>query len=102
MPMVRAADPAAPNGVVHSHRFAAANTALPFVNGDTTQLQAVQNFLRAGAVSVDIFGLVRGDEPALPGSPTRAATEPRLASTSGVGEESMDFGAAQNYSAPPA
>src|SRR5829696_7205009 len=30
---VRAADPAAKNGMVHSHRFAAANTALPFVNG---------------------------------------------------------------------
>ena len=102
MPMVRAADPAARNGVVHSHRFAAANTALPFVNGDTAQLQAVQDFLRAGAVSVDIFGLVRGDESASPGPATKAATEPRLASTFAVGEESMNFGAAQNYATPPA
>jgi tetratricopeptide (TPR) repeat protein len=102
MPMVPAADPAARNGVVHSHRFAAANTAVPFVNHDTAQLQAAQNFLRAGAVTVDIFGLVRGDESASPGTATKAPSEPRIASTFAVGEESMNFGATQNYSAPPA
>src|SRR3954466_8738327 len=59
MPPVRSNDPAARNGFVRSHRFAAANTAIPFVNGDAVQLKAVQDFLRDGQVSVDIFGIVR-------------------------------------------
>jgi Tfp pilus assembly protein PilF len=101
MPTVPSTDPAARNGVVRSHRFAAANTALPFVNGDKTQLEAVQNFLRTGAISVDIFGLVRGEGPAA-GPGTKAATEPRVASTFAVGEESMNFGAAQNFNTPAA
>ncbi len=64
MPLVDANDPAAKNGMVRSHRFAAANTALPFVNGDRAQLEAVQTFLRDGQISVDVFGIVRGDAPA--------------------------------------
>ena len=32
-------------GIIHSHRFPAANTALPFVNGDTAQLDATEDFL---------------------------------------------------------
>ena len=64
MPLVQANDPAAKNGMVRSHRFAAANTALPFVNGDRAQLDAVQTFLRDGQISVDVFGIVRGDTPA--------------------------------------
>src|SRR5688572_11307855 len=64
MPLVQAKDPAAKNGMVRSHRFAAANTALPFVNGDRVQLEAVQTFLRDGQISVDVFGIVRGDTPA--------------------------------------
>jgi Flp pilus assembly protein TadD len=94
MPVVAANDPAADGGKVRSHRFAAANTALPFVNGDTAQLEAVQTFLRDGQISVDVFGLVRGDAPAAiarsPGSPAR---EPEIASTFAVGEESNIFGA---------
>ena len=39
MPLVESNDPAAKNGMVRSHRFPAANTALPFVNGDTEQLE---------------------------------------------------------------
>ena len=64
MPLVSAKDPAAKNGMVRSHRFAAANTALPFVNGDRAQLEAVQTFLRDGQITVDVFGIVRGDTPA--------------------------------------
>ena len=60
MPLVASNDPAAKNGKVRSHRFPAANTALPFVNHDPVQLKAVQDFLRDGQISVDIFGLVRG------------------------------------------
>ena len=103
MPLVPSTDPAARNGKVRSHRFAAANTALPFVNHDPEQLKAVQDFLRAGQITVDIFGIVRGGGPSGATGPIKgAATEPRLASTFAVGEESMNFGAAQNYLTPPA
>ncbi len=44
------------NGFVHSHNFAAANTAVPFSYGDTKQLQAAENFLK-NAVTVDIFAI---------------------------------------------
>ncbi len=102
MPLVDANDPAAKNGKVRSHRFAAANTALPFVNGDTTQLKAVQDFLRDGQISVDVFGIVRSAAATAASSASQASTEPRTASTFGVGEESMNFGAAQNFIAPAA
>ena len=46
MPLVESNDPAAKNGMVRSHRFPAANTAMPFVNGDTEQLKATQAFLQ--------------------------------------------------------
>src|SRR4051812_102143 len=103
MPLVDSHDPAAKNGKVRSHRFAAANTALPFVNGDAAQLKAVQDFLRDGQVSVDIFGIVRSSpsEAAAAGR-SQSSTEPRTASTFAVGEESINFGAAQNFLAPAA
>ena len=103
MPLVDSNDPAAKNGQIRSHRFAAANTALPFVNGDAAQLKAVQDFLRDGQISVDIFGIVHssGAEAAVAGR-SQASTEPRTASTFAVGEESMNFGAAQNFIAPAA
>lgn len=95
MPLVASNDPAAKNGMVRSHRFPAANTALPFVNHDAVQLKAVQDFLRAGQISVDVFGVTRAAEaqPAAEAQGTRA-TEPRLSSTFAVGEESAQFGAA--------
>jgi Flp pilus assembly protein TadD len=103
MPPVQSDDPAARNGFVRSHRFAAANTALPAVNNDPEQLKAVQTFLKAGAISVDVFGLVRTQASApVEALPKRGDAEPRLSSTFAVGEESMNFGAAQNYSAPQA
>jgi tetratricopeptide (TPR) repeat protein len=103
MPLVDARnDPAAKNGKVRSHRFPGANTALPFVNRDEVQLRAVQDFLRDGQVSVDLFGIVR--EPPLAGAAPAAApkaSEPRLSSTFAVGEESMSFGAAPAFIATP-
>ncbi len=63
MPLVKSSDPAAKNGLVRSHRFPGANTALPFVNGDAVQLKAVQDFLRDGQISVDVFAIARGVEP---------------------------------------
>jgi tetratricopeptide (TPR) repeat protein len=102
MPLVASTDPAAKNGFVRSHRFAAANTAVPYVNGDQVQLKAAQQFLQDGAVTVDIFGLVRGEtrEPIARGRV--AATEPAIASTFAVGEESLNFGAQQAFIRPAA
>ena len=93
MPLVAAKDPARPDGRVHSHRFPAANTALPVAHGDAEQLRVTQEFLSSGAVSLDVFGLVRAPaaEPA-PGAAARVA-EPRLASTFAVGEEALHDGA---------
>ncbi len=91
MPLVLAKDPAARAGRVHSHRFPGANTALPFVNKDEEQQRVVEQFLRSGAVSVDVFGLVRGtpDEVAAAADQGGVRSEPRLASTFAVGEEAL-------------
>ena len=104
MQPVRSNDPAARNGFVRSHRFAAANTAIPFVNRDTEQLKATQAFLQGGAVSVDVFGIVRTAAPAPESAKSvvkRSDEEPRTASTFAVGEESMNFGARQAVLAGP-
>jgi tetratricopeptide (TPR) repeat protein len=100
MPLVKSTDPAAKNGFVKSHRFAAANTALPFVNRDPVQLKAVQDFLRDGQISVDVFGIVRAPEAPAPAAAVRS-NEPRIASTFAVGEESAGFGAAEAFIRTP-
>jgi tetratricopeptide (TPR) repeat protein len=56
-------------------------------------LKTVQDFLRDGQISVDVFGIVRGDEPPVPAAAGKAGPEPRLASTFAIGEESAQFGA---------
>lgn len=105
MPLVDSQDPAAKNGKIKSHRFPAANTALPFVNGDHEQLKVTQDFLKDKQVTVDIFAMT-------PGAPTsekaevkelkRAAGEDQqLASMFAVGEESASFGAAQAFITKP-
>jgi hypothetical protein len=111
MPLVNSTDPAAKNGKVRSHRFPAANTALPFVNHDPVQLKVVQDFLRDGQISVDVFGITRsvGTDPRVrPRADTRvgpykgAVEGGRIASTFAVGEESASFGAAAvTGTAPP-
>jgi Flp pilus assembly protein TadD len=100
MPQVPSDDPAAPDGRVRSHRFAAANTAIPFVNGDRAQLEAVQTFLQNGHVTIDIFGIVRTAAP----SPSMAPAPVEgidAATTFGVGEESFSVGAARPAAPPP-
>ena len=104
MPLVPSDDPAADDGLVRSHRFPGANTALPFVNGDAEQLKVVQDFLRDDQISVDIFGITRVVEAILPVSQGTRAGEPTLSSTFAVGEESAQFGIARTIapSSPPA
>jgi tetratricopeptide (TPR) repeat protein len=101
MPRVSAVDPAAKNGTVRSHRFPAANTALPFVNHDWVQLKVVQDFLRDGQISIDVFGITRTAEPAAEADDAAPAGV-RVSSTLAVGEESSAFGATRTTSTMPA
>jgi tetratricopeptide (TPR) repeat protein len=75
-------------GKVHSHRFPAANTALPTANEDAAQLEATEDFLTSGALTVDIFAL-SPESPLLRTAPLKAgaAAEHELATTFAVGEE---------------
>jgi Flp pilus assembly protein TadD len=101
MPLVSANDPAAIDGKVHSHRFPGANTALPYVNRDEEQFRVVEQFLKDGQVSIDIFAL--GEALPLEVKEVRPSVgrEPELASTFAVGEEAMSFGAAQAFIRKP-
>jgi len=55
MPLVKAADPSADAaGRVRSHRFAAANTMLAYLNNDTVQLEETINFLRTNKMNITI------------------------------------------------
>lgn len=105
MPLVASKDPGNIDGFVHSHRFAAANTAVPTAYGDQAQLHEVEKFLK-GALSVDIFALT--EEPSASGSGEGQAVHPggegpQLASTFAVGEESSQgmAGAAQGGGGEP-
>ncbi len=86
MELVRSDDAGNVNGFVHSHRFLAANTALPFVNKDEVQLADTEHFLEDKRVSVDIFAI----SPDKPLAQAKSALDSamRLESTFAVGEES--------------
>ncbi|MBI5085725.1 MAG: tetratricopeptide repeat protein, partial [Acidobacteria bacterium] len=88
MPLVPSKDPGNRDGMVHDHRFAAANTAVAHVNGDAKQLAATKGFLQSGFISVDIFSAAPADTP--PESPMvrRAESAPQVMTTFAVGEES--------------
>jgi tetratricopeptide (TPR) repeat protein len=55
MPLVNSRDPGNVDGKVHSHRFPAANTAVATANQDQAQLNATEEFLKSGFITVDIF-----------------------------------------------
>ncbi len=55
MPLVDSNDAGNIKGKVHSHRFPAANTALPFVNKHDEQLQTVIDFLQNDVITLDLF-----------------------------------------------
>ena len=82
MPLVPSGDDGNVNGLVHSHRFPAANTALPVANRDAAQLEVTKNFLQSNIVSVDIFAL----SPAGPAVEAVAEVRGQLATTFAVGE----------------
>lgn len=89
MPLVPSRDKGNRDGKVHSHRFPAANTALPTANKDAEQLKTVLDFLK-GAVSVDIFAVTREAEGGPRSSPLASRPERdavRLSTTFAEGEE---------------
>jgi len=85
------------DGKVHSHRFPAANTAVPTANEDAEQLQVVEDFLQSGALTVDVFALSRES-----GQLKQAALQQNELSTMfGVGEEAEAQVAPQGGGAEP-
>ncbi|HLQ50094.1 MAG TPA: tetratricopeptide repeat protein [Terriglobales bacterium] len=82
MPGVKSADAGAVNGVVHSHAFPGANTALPTANEDPAQLKLTEDFMK-DTVTVDIFAM----SPAPPKSGGTALPSSELATSFAVGEE---------------
>lgn len=63
MPLVEApkGDLSAKNGKVRSHRFAAANTALPWLRGDTKMIAETEKVLREKALRLTIAGVSAGE-----------------------------------------
>ena len=78
MPAILARLPDRAGPVVRSHRFAAANTALPLLTGNGEQAAAVSAFLTGGVASLDIFALHRdgADGPAAPLDRTPVTVRP--------------------------
>jgi Flp pilus assembly protein TadD len=89
MPPARSADPGRhADGTVHSHRFAAANTAVPYVNHDQAQLAETERFLKSDFITVDIFAVSPVDErPAGAPMVRRVGGAPQMMSSFAVGEE---------------
>ncbi len=86
MPAVASQDAGNIGGFVHSHRFVAANTAVPFANGDKTQLADEEAFLQSGLVRVDIFA-ISPDRPTSKNQVNPAAPQPQFQTEFAVGEE---------------
>jgi len=83
MPAETSKDAGNTNGFVHSHRFPAANTALPTAYEDAAQLKLTEDFLKSGALTVDIFAV----SPAQAQMKAGASTQSDLSTTFAVGEE---------------
>jgi tetratricopeptide (TPR) repeat protein len=83
MPLTKSSDFGNIAGNVHSHSFPAANTAVPFANQDGQQMSLEQNFLKGGAVTVDIFALSKVSPIASGTAGPQAETQTTFA----VGEE---------------
>ncbi len=93
MPEADSQDPGNRGGKVHSHFFAAANTALPYVNRDAAQLARTEKNLQSGFVTVDLFAVSPedGEQPGQPAMVRRSGTAsdaaPQAMTGFAVGEE---------------
>lgn len=87
MPLVASDDPGNIDGRVHSHRFPAANTAVAYVNKDAKQLEATENFLKSGFITVDIFAASAFKEEKHAGQKRAGDAAQQAMTTFAVGEE---------------
>jgi len=87
MPLVASRDPGNHGGKIHSHRFPAANTALAYVNQDDEQMRTLEQFLKSGFISVDIFAVSPVDETKGATPMVRRSDAVQANSTFAVGEE---------------
>ncbi|HLK63229.1 MAG TPA: tetratricopeptide repeat protein [Bryobacteraceae bacterium] len=94
MPLVDSHDPGNHDGKVHSHRFPAANTAVAYANQDQSQLDATEQFLKSGFITVDIFSISPADEHSGATAMKRRADTVQANTTFAVGEEAEQSGPA--------
>jgi len=87
MPQVPSGDDGNVNGLVHSHRFPGANTAVPTANQDQAQYEFAKKFLQDKQLSVDIFAISPAGKET--NAPVRGGGgSPEISTTFAVGEES--------------
>ncbi|HEY6389502.1 MAG TPA: tetratricopeptide repeat protein [Candidatus Acidoferrum sp.] len=87
MPQVPSTDAGNVGGLVHSHRFPGANTAVPMANQDTAQSEFAKKFLQDKQLRVDIFAVSPEEKETL--APVRSAGGlPEISTSFAVGEES--------------
>src|SRR5881296_512532 len=87
MPAVPSLDDGNVKGLVHSHRFPGANTAVPTANQDQAQYEFAKKFLQDKQLTVDIFAISpAGKERNVPAHSEFG--KPVLSTTFAVGEES--------------
>ena len=83
MPLVESADYGNTDGKLHSHRFPAANTALPLAYQDDVQMATVTKFLQDKIITADIFAISPETKP----TAAAASIPGELSTTFAVGEE---------------
>ncbi len=86
MPLVKSEDPGNHDGMVHSHRFPAANMAVAYANHDEQQMEATRKFLQSGFITVDIFAVSPVKDAGTP-MVRRTGEGPQAMSGFAVGEE---------------
>ncbi|HEV2472810.1 MAG TPA: tetratricopeptide repeat protein, partial [Chthonomonadales bacterium] len=106
MPLTPSHDAGNIGGFIHSHRFPAANTALPFAYHDAKQMATVVKFLTDKALSIDIFALRRttgrgGKRPVGSGAAGQRQVTPRASNLNGEINTANLPSAAANVSAAP-
>ena len=94
MPLVASQDPGNHAGKIHSHRFPAANMAVPTANQDEAQLRATEQFLKSGFITVDIFAVSPAGDSAGQTAMQRRTETVQAMSTFAVGEEAEQNAAA--------
>ncbi|MEQ1945935.1 MAG: tetratricopeptide repeat protein [Bryobacteraceae bacterium] len=93
MPKIASKDPGNVDGMVHNHRFPGGNTAVPTANQDEVQLKTVEDFLKSGFISVDIFGVSPIEEGKNQTAMVRRMGEgPQAMSAAAQGEETEQAG----------